>query len=104
MLSNSQKYNFCFPVFGSTGIINPKAFSVLYDQTMNLNSQIAGTVDVMSFAQTIQLNQKYLYQSAGSIYGKTKNLYVVVIADIAGGAPGISNAGDLVLAMDLVYK
>jgi len=92
------------PVFGTTGIVNPKAFTVLYDQTFNVNSQIAGVADVISFSETISLKQKFLYQQAGSIYGKVKNLYIVALGDIAGGSPGISNAGDLVLAMDLIFK
>jgi hypothetical protein len=85
------------------GIINPKAFTALYDQAIDLNSQIEGDRTIHSVRDTIKLNCKFPYQQATSVYGKFKNLYVVVVAyapDIAIGDP----IGSSLLAFDLIFK
>jgi len=85
------------------GIINPKAFTVLYDQTIDLNSQIEGDRTIKSFSDTISLKKQFPYQSQASIYGKTQNLYAVVISyvpDVAVNTP----VGSILMAYDLIYK
>lgn len=88
----------------SNGIINPKAFTVLYDETFDINSQVAATADIVNFATTIPIHQDFDYQSSGSVMGKTKNLYIVCIAMVAGGTTGITAAGQHILSCDLVFK
>jgi len=88
----------------TNGIINPKAFTVLSDSTYDINSQITGVADCMSFATTVPLNMKFDYQANGSIYGKTKNLAVIVIGSVIGGTSGTTSAGLVVLAYDLIFK
>ena len=60
------------------GVINPKAFTVLYDEVVDVNSQISAVADVKSVDFTVPLNQSFYYQSSGSVQGKLKNLYVLV--------------------------
>lgn len=90
--------------FTTHGIINSKAFTVLYDQTLDVNSQIAATVDVSHVNIYVPLNQKFAYQSAASVYGKTKNLYVIAIGSVAGGTAGTTAAGVVSFTTDLTYK
>lgn len=87
-----------------TGIINPKAFTVLYDETIDINSQIASTVDLRQFAATIPIKSRLDYQSSGSVYGKLRNLYIVVAGYINGGTTGTTTAGHLIISTDLIYK
>jgi len=91
--------------FSTLGVVNPKAFTVLSDQTVDLNSQIAAVVDVHTFSVNVNLKQsEFVYQASGSAFGKSKNLYVVVLACVGGGTSGTTDAGDLILSCDLIYK
>lgn len=87
-----------------TSIINPKAFTVLYDQVFDVNSQIAATADVNSFAGTVPIKQKFMYQSSASIYGKTKNLFMLVIGNVFGGVSGVTATGEIVVCIDTIFK
>lgn len=86
------------------GVINPKAFTVLFDETYDLNSQIASTQDVVAFAATIPIHQDFDYQASGSVMGKTRNLFVVAIACVAGGTAGTTAAGNHLVSVDLIFK
>lgn len=91
--------------FVSTGIINPRAFRVLHDSKIDLNSQIAAVADLASFSHTVSLGGiKFDYQESTSALGKLKNLYVVVVADVAGGAIGTTSSGTMVMSCDLIFK
>lgn len=91
--------------FVSTGIVNPRAFRVLHDSKIDLNSQITAVADLQSFSHTISLGGvKFDYQESTSLLGKTKNLYVVVVADVAGGAIGTTVSGSMIMSTDLIYK
>lgn len=87
----------------TNGIVNPKAFTCLFDQTLDLNSLTSDTIEVQSFAFTVQLDKDFPYQAAASPYGKDKNLYVVVMADKGGGA-GVDIATSLTMSWDLIFK
>lgn len=86
------------------GVINPKAFTVLYDQVIDSNSQISGSPDINSYECTIPINQHFPYQSQGSIYGKTKNLVVIVMGAVQGGTAGTTAAGAAYCGYDLIFK
>jgi len=86
------------------GIINPKAFTCLYDETFDVPSLISNVADLVSYNQTIQLNQDFDYQASGSALGKTKNLYMVVICNVVGGVAGTTAAGVTYTATDLIFK
>lgn len=86
------------------GIINPKAFTVLYDQTFDINSQIASTSDISSFSFTVPLDKSFVYQATGSVYGKSNSLYVVVMACTALGVVGTTASGAVVSSYDLIFK
>jgi len=89
----------------TNGIINPKAFTVLHDETIDVNSLLTSVQDVYSYQMLVSLNDaKFPYQSSGSIYGKTRNLYVVVIGCAIGGSTGITDAGVIHLSADLIFK
>lgn len=84
-------------------IVNPKAFTQLYETTMDLNSQIEGDATIQSFDATIPLKQMFPYQSAASVYGKTKNLYIVLVAYGVGIATG-TGVGTISMNWDLIFK
>lgn len=86
------------------GIINAKAFTALYDETIDLNSTITGVSDWTRFAATIPLKQQFPYQEAASTYGKYKNLYVVVITAVLGGTNATTPTGSITLSTDLIFK
>lgn len=89
----------------SLGIVNPKAFTVLYDTVIDVNSLIANALDLESFAFTVPLNDtSFPYQADGSTFGKQKNLAVYVVASVAGGTVGVTAAGGITLTYDLVFK
>lgn len=91
--------------FSTNGIVNPKAFTVLYDTTIDLNSQIANVVDIAAIVGTVSLNDaKFQYQSSASVYGKIKNLYIVCMAIVGAGSSGVTAAGTFVLGTDLIFK
>lgn len=86
------------------GITNPKAVTVLYDELVDINSLIAATKDVYSIRRTIHIGTDFQYQATGSIYGKTKNLYLVVCGTVLGGTLGVTGAGEAQFDCDLTFK
>lgn len=70
-------------------VVNPKAFTVLHDEIVEINSQIAAVND----GATVRVNLykgirgKFNYQAAGSTYGKIRNLFVVFIPQSGGVTP-----------------
>jgi len=88
----------------TAAIVNPKAFTCLYDEVFDINSLLAGIVDVHSFSITVPLSGKFLYQSTASQYGKMKNLYAIVIPCVNGGTLGLTSCGAIQTSMDLIFK
>jgi len=87
------------------GQINPKAFTVLHDERYTVNSQITDIRDREDFSVYIDLgNKKFPYQSAASIYGKDKSLYVVIVGNVFGGTTGTTIAGGCNITWDFVFK
>jgi len=84
------------------GIINPKAFTVLHDQTMDQISPSTSTVNVNSFAFTVPINQKFVYQGLGAVYGKFKNLFIVVMGN--NTVATVEDIGLAFVSYDLIYK
>lgn len=85
------------------GIINSKAFTKLHDETIDISSQTPDTVDWTSFNITVPLNVSFRYQEAGSVFGKTRNLVVFVMGNMAGAVAG-EVIGSMVVATDLIFK
>jgi len=82
---------------------NPKSFTVLYDQKIDMNSQVEGDRTIQSFRDTIKLDKTFVYKDNGSQYGKNKNLYVIAL----GYRPDTVNGdaiGSLLLTWDLIFK
>lgn len=106
-LGGSDPQQIWLPTYGASyvnGIVNTKAFTVLLDSTIDLNSQITGAADLQSFEVTVPLFQKFQYQSAASVYGKTKNLYVIVSPFAVSGTPGITGCGATYIGANLSFK
>ena len=85
------------------GVINPKAFTMLYDEVIDMNSQIEGDRTLQSVRSTIKLNKTFSYQANASVYGKTQNLYVIVVSYAPDVAVGVAN-GSAVISYDLIFK
>jgi len=84
------------PAEACSGIVNTKAFTAIYDAFVDVNSQI----DTIAEGRTIRINLnlkglKFNYQSAGSVYGKTKNLYAVIIPNYQGAAPSTNQGSHI---------
>lgn len=86
------------------GIVNPKAVTVLYDETVDINSIVAATPDVATLKGRIPIHQDFLYDKTGAVYGKTKNLYFVCIPYVVGGTTGATSCGDILPNFDMVFK
>lgn len=80
-------------------IINSKACSVLYDETMEINAFVSGVSELRKLDFYVPLNRKFHYQSTGSVYGKKQNLYLIVTA--SGNA---TDSGSVYCATDLSFK
>lgn len=92
-------------LFQTAAVVNPKAFTVLYDQTLDLNSQLSGVSDLAGLDMYIPMNKKFSYQAGASLMGKTKNLYVIVCAIVSnGGVTGVTLAGIAHLNTVLQFK
>lgn len=90
--------------FQTNGIINPKAFQAIYDNTIDINSQVAATIDICRIVERLRLNHKFNFRQGGSTFGDTRNLYLVAIACVNGGTTGVTAAGQAFVATDLVFK
>lgn len=86
------------------GIINPKAVTIVDDFTIDINSQITAVSDIVSFTRNIKLDLTHLYQATGSVYGKTRSLYLVVVGFVNGGTPATTPIGTIAIASDVVFK
>jgi len=79
-----------------TGVVNTKAFTPILDVTYDINSQITSVIDGKTFRHVVPLNQKFKYQQssgAGNVYGKTKNLYMVIVVKwITDSAPATNGS------------
>jgi len=87
----------------TNAIINPKAFTAVYDEVHDLNSQVDGYRTIQSTRFTVPFKQSFPYQAATSVYGKMKNLYAVVVAYAADVAANTA-IGSAVLSYDLIFK
>lgn len=86
-------------------IVNTKAITVVHDSMYDVNSQVDEAVSAHSFAHYINLKgQTFLYQAPGSVYGKTKNLYAVVIGKFLGGTVAPTDAGFGQINWKVQYK
>lgn len=90
--------------FRTGAIVNPKAFTCLYDEVVDINSLLSGVVDIHSYSLTVPLTGKFPYQSTASIYGKNRSLYVVVIPCVNGGSLGLTSCGAIQASFDLIFK
>lgn len=89
--------------FLTGGAVNKKAITVLYDETYDINSQVEGAPTLHGFDVLVPIKQKFLYQSAGSTYGKTKNLFVWIVG-YSPGLTGVTVIGSCNIAVDLIFK
>lgn len=85
-------------------IVNPKAVTVLDDREITLNNSITGVADLESFNYSVPLNCDFDYQAAGSVYGKTRNLYVVLTCATIDGVLATDQVGTVSVCFDLVFK
>jgi len=87
------------------GVPNTKAVTVLYDEQFEINSNIASTADVYTNKIYVNLrNQKFAYQASGSVYGKTKNLYLIVVPNVQGGTLDTTSCGGCVINSSLDFR
>lgn len=103
-LTTAQVFLPLTPQWTANGIVNPKAFTTLYDQTVDINSLVATTPDLMGVSVTIPLNKTFPYQESASVFGKDKNLYVLIVGEINGGVAGTTATGTASFSFDLIYK
>jgi len=90
--------------FLANACVNPKAVTVLHDELVDINSLIASTRDLKNVAFKVNLNQKFPYQATASIYGKVKNLYLVVVGSVVGGTAGTTDVGQHFFNVDIVFQ
>lgn len=88
----------------TNSIVNPKAVTILMDETFDINSLVAAVKDTVNLKKRIRLNQQFMYDKTGAVYGKTKNLYFVAVGTVIGGTSGVTSCGDIGFNADLVFK
>jgi len=103
-LGNSEIFVNSGLAWQPNAITNPKAVTVLDDRTIVLNNSITGVADLESFNYTVPCDTDFDYQTATSVFGKNRNLYVVVVGSIVGGISGTTPAGSATISMDLIFK
>lgn len=89
-----------------TAVVNTKACTVLYDTIIDINSQINGYEDGHIIRLNLKLPKgKFNYQSLGSVYGKTRNLYLVIVGDwISTNADPPDNNGSIGTTFGLMFS
>lgn len=87
----------------ANGIINPKAFTCIYDEVIDLNSQIEGDRTIQSFRDTVVLNKRFPYQQSTGVYGKDKNLYMVIIS-YSSDSPLSDPNGSALVSYDCIFR
>lgn len=87
-----------------SAIINPKAFTCLHDSMIDINSQVTATSDLAQVDIKVPLSGKFDYITDGSVYGKTRNLYIIVIAAVIGGVTGTTSCGSYAFNSDLIFQ
>lgn len=85
------------------GIVNTNAVTVLADFVVDINQVLTGVNELKSFNIVVPLHTTFKYKDVGGVYGKQKNLYVVLTAYIAGGL-GTANAGSFTVSSLIKYK
>jgi len=86
-------------------IVNKKACTVLHDENIEINSNIASTSDVVAIQREINLrNVSFKYQASGSAYGKNKNLYLVLIPSVVGGTASTTACGTVLINSSLDFR
>jgi hypothetical protein len=88
----------------TTAIANPKACTVIYDKVIDVNSLLTTVSDLQTFGTEISLSQDFVYENSAGVYGKNKNLYLVVSGFVAGGTLGTTALGTLQTSADVVFK
>jgi len=61
----------------------------------DVNSLVATISDVYSTMIEVNLDKKFAYQSAGSKYGKFKNLYLIICPYVNGGTLNTTSCGSV---------
>jgi len=86
------------------GIFDPKAVTLLADQTFDMNSLVNTSEDIKSWAMNIPLrNIKQEYLNSQSQYGKKRNLYVAVWG-FTPNTGSVANIGVWYYSSTLEYK
>lgn len=85
-------------------IFDPKKVTVIYDETHQINQQIASVSDVSQVKDTIQLNRSFPYHPSLAGQGTNRNLYIAVFASSSGGTSGVTATGTFYLSYDLLFK
>lgn len=89
--------------YTTNSIVNPKAFTVIHDEVMDINS-VTANAELSNVMIKVPVRGKFSYQSSGSVYGKTRNLYLVVTGVVIGGTSGVTTVASFQSGIDLVFK
>lgn len=86
-----------------TGVVDSKRCTVLFDKTIDINSQTEDNYDIATISETIQLQKSFPYRTQGGVYGKNTNLYIVLIPYHLPKT-GHTTFGGATLDTDLIFK
>ena len=87
----------------TTLITDPKRCTVIDDRTFLMNQALDSTKETTLINYTVQLKKRFDFVPATQ-EGKDRNLYLVAISSIAGGATGTTLTGKLYVNQDLIFK
>lgn len=85
-------------------LVNPKSVTVLYDQTVEINSVLATSAEWHRVSFTVPLNTMFQYQGTASTFGKNYNLYIVLIGSVFNGVSNTTSCGSFTGSADLIFQ
>jgi len=91
-------------IIEANSLSNPKSVTILYDQTVEINSVLATSAEWHRVSFNVPLNTMFQYQGTASTFGKSYNLYICLIGCVFNGASGVSSAGTFTGSADLIFQ
>lgn len=90
--------------YSLNGIVNPKLFTALYDEVIDVNSLVSTTVDFANVEFTIPIDQKFEFARENGTFGSKRNMFLIVIPAVNGGTSNTTSCGNFSAGIDLLFK
>lgn len=89
--------------FSTNNITNPKKFTEIANYTIKMPHLVDGSKSGEVIEETLMLKKDFVYET-NQVYGKDRNLVLIVTTSVVGGTPATTSTGNVFLTYDLIYK